>query len=165
VHVSPTRSASLKTGRFLRPMPLWKDAVRNGSILKTASPSVLADVTRAIMGPRLTRAGCHVMRRASDFYAAIGPPSRRSGRRPMMPDAWLSMPAIVARSWLGCSQRPCRLSGYFDSAPSYDEAAGQRLTGSKGNHSRYRCWNNKVRKTHAELRTPLDRETPISVRR
>ena len=70
---SPTRSASSKTGRLLRPTPLWKDAARNGSILRIASPPVLADATRAILSPQiLTRSGDRVIRRSLDFYAAVG---------------------------------------------------------------------------------------------
>ena len=39
---SPTRSASSKTGRSSPPTLLWKDAARNGSILRTANPAALA---------------------------------------------------------------------------------------------------------------------------
>ena len=44
---SPTRSASSKTGRSLRPTRIWKDAARSGSIRRTASPSARADAAGA----------------------------------------------------------------------------------------------------------------------
>ena len=80
---SPTRSASSKTGRSLPPTLLWRDGARNGSILRTAKPAALAARSLRDEPLILTRAGDRVLRRSLDFYAAVGPPSRRRRRRSM----------------------------------------------------------------------------------